>query len=564
MDHIKNVLRRYFLGGGKVLARFRNYNIALFALAFSSMALALALVFFNIVEQVSADFVRRHAVSSANAFSVHVGSQVTLVSRAANSRSVINWLSDENNDEKKLLAYEKLLEIIAELYSDNLYISFGKSLNEYRISIDLSPDDIRPFSVLDENNPNDAWFFYCAASNKNYTLTIGIDHLLQRKRVWLNYEVVQDDVLLGIISTGLEFSHVARELFAHYDRIDMRGFIIDKNGLIHMDSSLLGDDDFLHHDFEAKIENKIADPIFLAALRAHLDGVDGYFGGKSENAVIHLSSGPYHGATIVPIRFTDWSVLILYGASSLLGISAFLPVFAVMLLLLLLFALGTSAISYRLIFSPLEQLVHSLARLRERKEENIYGVECDDEFGDLSHTIQDLFTKAHYDALTGIHNRRFMETNLKYIMDLLSRFDGVMSVLMLDVDYFKKYNDTYGHEQGDACLKLVAQALSGSIIRANDFIARYGGEEFIAVLPNTDEAGARLIAQKLLESVQALNIPHANNAAAPYVTVSIGVTTGTVTHLQDWTDYVKRADEALYMSKQNGRNRHTYLDFTNE
>lgn len=133
---------------------------------------------------------------------------------------------------------------------------------------------------------------------------------------------------------------------------------------------------------------------------------------------------------------------------------------------------------------------------------------------------------------------------------------------MLDIDHFKKYNDSFGHDQGDVCLTSVAAALSGSITRAGDFAARYGGEEFIAVLPNTDESGARLIAEKLLESVRILDIPHPANTAAPCVTVSIGVTTGNVNHTQSWEEYVKRADDALYMSKRNGRNRYTFLPFS--
>jgi len=226
--------------------------------------------------------------------------------------------------------------------------------------------------------------------------------------------------------------------------------------------------------------------------------------------------------------------------------------------------LATNTMSYRLIFSPLDQLVRSLARLKENKEERIYGVERNDEFGNLSNTIQDLFIKANHDALTGIYNRRFMENNLQHIMEFLSRSNSLLSVLMLDVDYFKKYNDTYGHEQGDVCLKAVSGALAGSITRVNDFAARYGGEEFAVILPNTDEAGARAVAQKLLENVRMLNIPHSQSSVATCVTISIGVTTGAVAFKQSWVDYLKRADEALYMSKQNGRNRFTYLDFTEE
>lgn len=180
---------------------------------------------------------------------------------------------------------------------------------------------------------------------------------------------------------------------------------------------------------------------------------------------------------------------------------------------------------------------------------------------ELNTSKLDLLDKVHYDALTGIYNRRFMEENLKRIVKSLSRSSGLLSVLMLDVDFFKKYNDTYGHSMGDACLKTVAKALSGSVTRTDDFTARYGGEEFIVVLPNTDESGARIMANRILENIMACNIPHKKNHAASCVTVSIGVTTGRVEHTQSGSDYIKRADKALYMSKKDGRNRYTFLNF---
>ena len=175
--------------------------------------------------------------------------------------------------------------------------------------------------------------------------------------------------------------------------------------------------------------------------------------------------------------------------------------------------------------------------------------------------INDLSNAVHYDMLTGIYNRRFMEENLNRIIKLISRSGGVMSVLMLDLDFFKKYNDTYGHNQGDICLKSVAQAIVGTLSRAEDFAARYGGEEFVVALPHANAKGAQMIAERILENVQALNIPHEKNEAAGYVTVSIGITTGNVQHGQDCYAYLKRADEALYMSKNNGRNRYSYIDF---
>lgn len=173
----------------------------------------------------------------------------------------------------------------------------------------------------------------------------------------------------------------------------------------------------------------------------------------------------------------------------------------------------------------------------------------------------DLADKVHYDALTGIYSRRFMEEGLERNIRSLSRSGGVMAVMMMDIDFFKKYNDTYGHTAGDECLRTVAKAIAGCIARADDFVARYGGEEFVAVLPNTDEKGVALIAEKVLQAIRGLGIPHVKNEAAGCVTISIGATTVRPRHGHQAVDYIKRADAALYVSKHEGRDRYTYIRF---
>jgi diguanylate cyclase (GGDEF)-like protein len=183
-------------------------------------------------------------------------------------------------------------------------------------------------------------------------------------------------------------------------------------------------------------------------------------------------------------------------------------------------------------------------------------------------TTMDLFTnsleladQAYHDSLTGLYSRRFLDENLERIKKVLSRSNGNVCIMMIDIDFFKKYNDTYGHTAGDSCLKVVAQTLAKGITREGDFIVRYGGEEFLVVLPYTDEHGAHVTASRLLESVIVLDLPHSQSDVADCVTVSIGVTSIKVDFHHKIEDYIKCADKALYMAKQNGRNRYTYLKF---
>jgi len=196
-------------------------------------------------------------------------------------------------------------------------------------------------------------------------------------------------------------------------------------------------------------------------------------------------------------------------------------------------------------------------------EVTLVRVKYEDDYAIAGYTrdlriIKRLEGEIYYDALTGIYNRRYLDENLNKITKVLSRASGTLSLLMIDIDYFKLYNDTYGHSEGDNCLKTVAKIISNSLTRASDFVARYGGEEFTVVLPNTDEAGMQLVAEKLLKNILDAKIPHCKSDIAKYVTISIGCTTGNVSPLQGGHNYINQADAMLYISKKNGRNRYSF------
>jgi len=180
----------------------------------------------------------------------------------------------------------------------------------------------------------------------------------------------------------------------------------------------------------------------------------------------------------------------------------------------------------------------------------------------MAEDVQYLKTEAkkiYLDPLTNIYNRRYLDENLKRVLSSLSRSNAALSVMMIDIDHFKKYNDTYGHTKGDDCLKAIASTLESSMSRADDFVVRYGGEEFTIVLPNTEERGAHLMAGKLLNNVRNLAIPHETSDAASYITISIGVISGIVKHTHSADYWIGLADEMLYKSKREGRDRYNFM-----
>ncbi len=160
------------------------------------------------------------------------------------------------------------------------------------------------------------------------------------------------------------------------------------------------------------------------------------------------------------------------------------------------------------------------------------------------------------DGLTEIPNRRHFNERAKLEWQRAQRVGLPLSVIMIDIDHFKQYNDRYGHAAGDACLKQVAQALKACVERPLDLVARYGGEEFVALLPETDCDGARHLAEQMRAAVEALSIPHAGSSSASVVTLSIGVATHKEGHAKaDLSQLQTCADQALYRAKHQGRNR---------
>lgn len=162
--------------------------------------------------------------------------------------------------------------------------------------------------------------------------------------------------------------------------------------------------------------------------------------------------------------------------------------------------------------------------------------------------------QARVDSLTGVANRRRFDEFLLQEWRSMQREARPLSLVMIDVDYFKQYNDRYGHALGDACLAQVASALQKQLARPTDLVARYGGEEFVCVLPYTDAAGALYIAENLRNAVQRLAIAHANSAAAEVVTISLGCATTVPGPDQLLSTFMNAADHALYRAKAQGRN----------
>ena len=159
---------------------------------------------------------------------------------------------------------------------------------------------------------------------------------------------------------------------------------------------------------------------------------------------------------------------------------------------------------------------------------------------------------AKQDPLTGVANRRHFNIELDRALAHSQESGAPLSLILIDVDYFKRFNDHYGHQVGDMCLKEVAQALNRAVRTPSDLVARYGGEEFVLLLPNTDRQAAASVAQRLQDGLASLRLEHLASEVAPWVTVSQGIASNVSG--EGASQLLERADQALYRAKESGRN----------
>lgn len=187
----------------------------------------------------------------------------------------------------------------------------------------------------------------------------------------------------------------------------------------------------------------------------------------------------------------------------------------------------------------LQAMVKAMARIASMRDE-------------LKRVNKELADLSVIDPLTSLINRCGLNMHLSREWGRANRESAPLSLMLIDVDHFKKYNDNYGHLEGDRCLEQVGKAMMAVAKRPTDVVARYGGEEFIIVLPNTHLAGAAEVAEWVRAAIEKLAIPHAHSSAAQYVTVSIGVAEKGEKTYSD--DLISEADKALYAAKEKGRN----------
>jgi diguanylate cyclase (GGDEF)-like protein len=231
--------------------------------------------------------------------------------------------------------------------------------------------------------------------------------------------------------------------------------------------------------------------------------------------------------------------------------------FIILLLILVVFNRG--------IFMPLRNMMSGIERYRRGdldsricpsglREPFTLGETFNNMIEQLQHDINKLEHYSNLDGLTGLSNRRYFEQRLNEEWSRSIRHQSPVALLFIDIDYFKRYNDHYGHLRGDDCLRRVSQAIQHAVKRDIDVAARYGGEEFVIMLPGTDISGAEQVARELQRAIRKLHIEHSGSNVEPFVTLSIGIASFIPSFPDKPDSLVHAADRALYEAKGRGRN----------
>jgi len=197
------------------------------------------------------------------------------------------------------------------------------------------------------------------------------------------------------------------------------------------------------------------------------------------------------------------------------------------------------------LFDRIQELFQQLQELAEKLIERTAA---------LNQANQKLKYLSHSDGLTQIANRRYFDEYLASEWKRLTREQSPLSLIFADIDYFKKYNDNYGHQAGDDCLQQTAQGIKNVVNRSSDLVARYGGEEFVVLLPKTDLDGAMHIAKNIQYAIGLLNLDHACSPVCEHVTLSMGIASQIPQLNLSPESLIKQADDALYEAKKQGRN----------
>jgi len=332
-----------------------------------------------------------YTLESVEKFNSYMVRDLALVQRAVSSQAVKDWFADESSDAKKTAAYKEMIDNNDLLALSELHFGINDSLNEYSIKQGTPLGAFIPCSKLNRMDPDNLWYYELLESEHDYVFKINMDKIDLRWCIWINHKVICDGKNVGAFCSGLSIDDLLHETFARYDDVDVKGYIIDKKGVIQLDSSL--QDDY-KIGIARYINDKYDDPVFIDLMDEYLDGIEGYTDRYASPIVKQLSAGTFDYVSIAPIENSDWSVVTFFSNDFLFKASDLMPLVLTLIAAIILYTVVSTLLTRRYVFTPVNSLTHSVSEASEENAE-IYGYYRDDEIGELALTIKDMWGRLH-------------------------------------------------------------------------------------------------------------------------------------------------------------------------
>jgi signal transduction histidine kinase/CheY-like chemotaxis protein len=386
---------------GKISPRVRFLNLVLLGVVLVLVTVVTGLIIADIASNASENLAQHYSLETSEKLVSYISNDLALAQRISRSKTLTDWFTDEENPAKRVAAYGEMMDYAGMLRGSQMHFVIHHSLNEFSIDRTAILNDFTPFYRVDPSIVYDDWYFDCIKSRNNYTINIDIDIASNKRLLWINCKVFDDTSIAGLFGIGFPFEEVNQSLFSRYDIKNVMGYVIDKNGIIQMNS------DMPVHRYDRN-KNRIIeahpDRIFIATMKTYLDNIENYFDFNSRSVDIKLARRSYEYVSVAPIAGTDWSVVTFLDNSSLFNLKELLPLLIIMFAILLLYTMGRSALMNRLVITPLNNLTKSVSEAKTN-EGNITGYERDDELGELARTIQEMRDRL------GVYNADFMHIN---------------------------------------------------------------------------------------------------------------------------------------------------------
>jgi len=379
-------------------AHFNIISVFFIILIIAVMSVVSAALIYRVADNASRDYVRFYTMETVDVLASHLNSEIYLVQYASESNEIIEWFADEENQDKKLAAYNKMMYFAGIQQINGLYFAISESGNEYSIERGASYEEFIPYNVLKPDVLYDRWFFDALDSGYDFILKLDTVKSLDDYFIWIDHKVKHNGKVVGVFSSGLPFNPVFQDLFGEYDSRNVLGFIIDDKGLIQMDSTvpeanrILGSDSVYDPDEMRHILDVKSDAGFASVINSYLVNSAFFFNKRIKPEVYLLTDEYYRYMSIASVPNTNWITVTLYNSNALFNTRNLTPPIIVIAAAFIFYIFLSSFLLHRLVFKPLKLLTVSVSE-SDHDSNNIYGIKRDDEIGALARETQDAWIR---------------------------------------------------------------------------------------------------------------------------------------------------------------------------